>query len=256
MITTESFRLDGKVALVTGSGRNIGKSIVESFAALGAKVVVNGHTDVDAIESVAKAIRDGGGEAVAIKADVSRDEDVKRLIDGTVAAFGGLDILVSNVGIRRYRALLEITPDEWDEVIRTNLSSAFYLSRHAIPLMQPRKWGRIIVISGFDGFWGHVTHRAPNVAAKAGLHGLAKAIAREFGPDGITGNTVAPGAIDTVRDWSQYVHQARDKILGEIPLARFGEVDEISAACALLASNAGGFISGQVIHVNGGHYMI
>jgi 3-oxoacyl-[acyl-carrier protein] reductase len=256
MITTESFRLGGRVALVTGSGRNIGKSIAESFAALGARVVINGHADIDAIENVAKGIRARGGEAVAIKADVSRDDDVKRLVDGAVAAFGGLDILVSNVGIRRYRALLEITPEEWDEVIRTNLSSAFYLARHAIPLMQAKKWGRIIVISGFDGFWGHVTHRAPNVAAKAGLHGLAKAIAREFGPDGITGNTVAPGAIDTVRDWSQYAHQARDKILGEIPLARFGEVDEISAACALLASNAGGFISGQVIHVNGGHYMI
>ena len=112
------------------------------------------------------------------------------------------------------------------------------------------------IISGFDGFWGQITHRAPNVAAKAGLHGLAKAIAREFGADGITSNTVAPGAIDTVRDWSQYVHQARDKILAEIPLGRFGEVDEVAAACVLLASHAGGFISGQVIHVNGGHYMI
>src|SRR6202021_765271 len=102
MITTDSFRLDGKVALVTGSGRNIGKSIAESFAALGARVVVNGHPAVDAIEAVAAGIRGRGGEAVAIKADVARDDDVKRLIDGTVAAFGGLDILVSNVGIRRY----------------------------------------------------------------------------------------------------------------------------------------------------------
>src|ERR1700759_2073715 len=256
MITTDSFRLDGKVAVVTGSGRNIGRSIAESFAALGAKVVVNGHADDAAMTTVVEAIRGRGGEAMAIKADVSRDDDVGRLIDGAVAAFGGIDILVSNVGIRRYRPFLEIKPEEWDDVVRTNLSAAFCRSRRAIPLMQRNKWGRIIVISGFDGFWGHVTHRAPNVAAKAGLHGLAKAIAREFGPDGITGNTVAPGAIDTVRDWSQYVHQARDKILGEIPLARFGEVDEISAACALLSSNAGGFISGQVIHVNGGHYMI
>jgi NAD(P)-dependent dehydrogenase (short-subunit alcohol dehydrogenase family) len=122
--------------------------------------------------------------------------------------------------------------------------------------MQAKNWGRIIVISGFDGFWGHVTHRAPNVAAKAGLHGLAKAIAREMGPHGITANTVSPGAIDTVRDWSQYVHQAREKTLSEIPLGRFGEIDELAAACVLLAGNAGGFISGQVIHVNGGQYMI
>lgn len=256
MITTDSFRLDGKVALVTGSGRNIGRSIAESFAALGAKVVVNGHSDAAAIESVAQGIRDRGGEAAAVLADVSKDDDVARLVDGTVEAFGGLDILVSNVGIRRMRPFLEITPDEWDEVIRTNLSAAFYLSRRAIPHMQSRGAGRVIVISGFDGFWGQVTHRAPNVAAKAGLHGLAKAIAREFGPDGITANTVAPGAIDTVRDWSQYAHQARDKIRAEIPLGRFGEIDELAAACVLLAGSAGGFISGQVIHVNGGHYMI
>ena len=256
MITADSFRLDGKVAVVTGSGRNIGRSIAESLASFGAKVVVNGHSDEAAMASVVEGIRGRGGEAIAIKADVSRDEDAGRLIDGTVEAFGGLDILVSNVGIRRYRALLEITADEWDDVIRTNLSAAFYLSRRAIPFMQKNKWGRIIVISGFDGFWGQITHRAPNVAAKAGLHGLAKAIAREFGPVGITANTVAPGAIDTVRDWSQYVHQARDKILGEIPLGRFGTVDELAAACVLLAGEAGGFISGQVIHVNGGHYMI
>jgi NAD(P)-dependent dehydrogenase (short-subunit alcohol dehydrogenase family) len=256
MITTDSFRLDGKVAVVTGSGRNIGRSIAESFAALGAKVVVNGHSDDAAMASVVDGIRVRGGEAIAIKADVSRDDDVARLIDGAVAAFGGLDILVSNVGIRRYRPFLEITPEEWDDVVRTNLSAAFYLSRRAIPFMQKNKWGRIIVISGFDGFWGHVTHRAPNVAAKAGLHGLAKAIAREFGAGGITANTVAPGAIDTVRDWSQYVHQSRDKILTEIPLGRFGHVDELTAACVLLAGNAGAFISGQVIHVNGGHYMI
>jgi 3-oxoacyl-[acyl-carrier protein] reductase len=256
LITADSFSLTGKVALVTGSGRNIGRSIAESFAAFGARVVINGRSDVEAIETVAAGIRERGGEALAIKADISYEQDIARLIDGTVEAFGGLDILVSNVGIRRYRPFLEITPEEWDEVIRTNLSAAFYLSRRAIPLMQPKKWGRIIVISGFDGFWGHVTHRAPNVAAKAGLHGLAKAIAREFGPDGITANTVAPGAIDTVRDWSQYVHQVRDKLIEEIPLHRFGEIDELAAACVLLGSAAGGFISGQVIHVNGGHYMI
>jgi NAD(P)-dependent dehydrogenase (short-subunit alcohol dehydrogenase family) len=256
MITTGSFRLDGKVALVTGSGRNIGRSIVESLAALGAKVVVNGHADIAAIETVAAEICERGGQAVAIAADVSREPDARRLVEETVSAFGGLDILVSNVGIRKYRPFLEITPEEWDEVIRVNLSAAFYLSRNAIPHMQARNWGRVIVISGFDGFWGQVTHRAPNVAAKAGLHGLAKAIAREFGPSGITANTVAPGAIDTVRDWSQYIHQAREKTQAEIPLGRFGEIDELAAACVLLAGQAGGFISGQVIHVNGGHYMI
>lgn len=255
MITKDSFDLSGKVALVTGSGRNIGRAVAESFAALGAKVVVNGHKDQAAIDEVVNGIRARKGEAVGILADVSNDADVKRMVDETVAKFGGLDILVSNVGIRRMQPFLDITPEIWDEVIRTNLSAAFYLTRHALPHMQKKKWGRVILVSGFDGFWGQVTLRAPNIAAKAGLHGLAKAIAREFGPDGITANTVAPGAIDTVRDWSQYAHQPRDKIAAEIPLGRYGEIDELASACVLLAGSGGGFISGQVVHVNGGQYM-
>jgi NAD(P)-dependent dehydrogenase (short-subunit alcohol dehydrogenase family) len=121
--------------------------------------------------------------------------------------------------------------------------------------MQKRRWGRIVLISGFDGFWGQVTQRAHNITCKAGLHGLAKALAREFGPDGITANTVAPGAIDTVRDWSQFGHQPKEQIAKEIPLGRFGDVAEVAAACAFLSSEGGGFVSGQVMHVNGGHHM-
>jgi len=255
MVTTDTFRLDGKVAVVTGSGRNIGRAIAEAFATCGAKVVVNGHRDADAVETVARGIKDRGGDAVGVMADVSKDEDAGRLIDSAAAAFGAVDILVSNVAVRRYRAFLDITPEEWREVIDTNLSASFFLARHALPHMRKRGKGRIIAISGFDGFWAQITHRAPNLAAKSGLHGLAKAIAREFGPDGITANTVAPGAIDTVRDWSQYVHQDKEKLVAEIPLHRFGHVDEIAAACLFLASDAGGFVSGQVVHVNGGHYM-
>ena len=255
MATTDAFRLDGKVAIVTGSGRNIGRAVAETFAACGAKVVVNGHRDRDAIQAVARGIKDRGGEAIAVMADVSKDEEVGRLVESGAAAFGSVDIVVSNVAVRRYRAFLEITPEEWHEVIDTNLSASFFLARHALPHMRRKGKGRFIVISGFDGFWAQITHRAPNLAAKAGLHGLAKAIAREFGPEGITANTVAPGAIDTVRDWSQYVHQAKEKLEAEIPLRRFGHVDEIATACLFLASDAGGFVSGQVVHVNGGHYM-
>jgi NAD(P)-dependent dehydrogenase (short-subunit alcohol dehydrogenase family) len=121
--------------------------------------------------------------------------------------------------------------------------------------MRRQRWGRIIHISGFDGFWGQVTERAHNITCKAGLHGLTKALAREFGPEGITVNSVVPGAIDTVRDWSQYPHVSQERTLAEIPLHRRGHVDEIAGACLYLASDAGGFVSGQVIHVNGGHYM-
>jgi 3-oxoacyl-[acyl-carrier protein] reductase len=255
MLTPDSFRLDGKVAIVTGSGRNIGRAVAEGFAAAGAKVIVNGHSDRAAVDEVVSGIHQRGGSAHAIMADVSKHDEVEHLVTETVDTFGSPDIIVSNVGIRRMQSFLDISVDDWETVIRTNLTAAFYLARNAIPHMQKKKSGRFIVVSGFDGFWGQVTHRAHNITAKAGLHGFAKALAREFGPDGITANTVAPGAIDTVRDWSQYVHQAREKIQGEIPLGRFGHVDELAGACLFLASNAGGFVSGQVIHVNGGHYM-
>ncbi|HUB14374.1 MAG TPA: 3-oxoacyl-ACP reductase family protein [Acetobacteraceae bacterium] len=255
MLTTENFRLDGRVALITGSGRNIGRAIAEAFAASGAKVVVNGHRDQAALDDVVAGIRARGGEASSVLADVADDAAVGRMVQHTVDTFGGIDIVVSNVGIRKMRPFLEITPDEWDDVLRSNLSAGFYLARHAIPHMRAKQWGRIIVISGADGFWGHVTLRAANITAKQGMHGLAKAIAREFGADGITANTVSPGPIDTVRDWSQYVHQPRERITAEVPLGRYGHVDEIAGACLFLASAAGGYVSGQVIHVNGGHNM-
>jgi NAD(P)-dependent dehydrogenase (short-subunit alcohol dehydrogenase family) len=247
--------LAGRTALVTGSGRNIGRAIALALAKQGARVVVNGHSDRAAVDAVVEEIRAAGGEATGIMADVGVDEQVAALVAEAAKQFGSLDIVVSNVGIRRKQPFLEITPEQWDEVLRTNLTAAFYLTRHAIPLMQPRRWGRIVLVSGFDGFWGQVTHRAHNITAKAGLHGLAMALAREFGPEGITANTVAPGAIDTIRDWSQYTHQMREQIEREIPLGRYGQPDEVAAACDLLCSDRGGFISGQVIHVNGGHYM-
>ncbi len=254
-MTEASLPLAGRTALVTGSGRNIGRAIALGLAAQGANVVVNGHSDRASVDAVVAEIHAAGGKALAHMADVGRDEEVAGMVDASAQHFGALDIVVSNVGIRRKQPFLEITPQQWDEVLRTNLSAAFYLARHAIPLMRQRRWGRIVLISGFDGFWGQVTERAHNITAKAGLHGLAMALAREFGPDGITANTVAPGAIDTVRDWSQYTHQQREQLEREIPLGRYGKPDEVAAACDLLCSNRGGFISGQVIHVNGGHYM-
>lgn len=245
----------GRSAIVTGSGRNIGRAIALALAAGGANVVVNGHSDRAAVDATVKDIADAGGRAIGVMADVSRHEEVASLVRAAAEAFGSVDIVVSNVGMRRMQPFLEIGLEDWDAVLATNLTPAFYLARNAIPHMQKRKWGRLVFISGFDGFWGQVTQRAHNITAKAGLHGLAKALAREFGPDGITANTVAPGAIDTVRDWSQYRHQPKEKIAAEIPLGRFGDVREVAAACSFLAGDGGGFTSGQVIHVNGGHYM-
>jgi 3-oxoacyl-[acyl-carrier protein] reductase len=247
--------LAGRTALITGSGRNIGRAIAQALAAQGANVVVNGHADRAAVDAVVAELRATGAQAEGVMADVSDDAEVARLVAAAHERFGALDIVVSNVGIRRKQPFLEITPAQWREVMGTNLDAAFLLARHAIPAMRERRWGRIVLISGFDGFWGQVSERAHNITAKAGLHGLAMALAREFGPDGITANTVAPGAIDTIRDWSQYTHQQRERIEAEIPLGRYGRPEEVAAACELLCSDRGGFISGQVIHVNGGHYM-
>jgi len=245
----------GRTAIVTGSGRNIGRAIALALAQGGANVVVNGHSDREAVDAVVAEIRDGGGKALGVMADVCAYDEVARLVRETVAEFGSVDIAISNVGIRRKQPFLEICPEDWQQVLATNLTPAFYMARNVIPHMQKRKWGRIIHISGFDGFWGQVTERAHNITAKAGLHGLAKALAREFGPDGITANSVVPGAIDTVRDWSQYAHQDKERIRGEIPAGRFGKTDEVAAACVFLCAETGAFVSGQAIHVNGGHYM-
>lgn len=247
--------LANRTAIVTGSGRNIGRAIARSLGAMGANVVVNGHSDRAAVDAVVREIEQAGGTAFARMADVSSGDEIGAMVADAASRFGSVDIVVSNVAIGRMQPFLEITPDDWDDVLRTNLTASFHLARHAIPHMQSRRWGRIVLISGFDGFWGHVTHRAHNVTAKAGLHGLSMALAREFGAQGITANTVAPGAIDTVRDWSQYKRQDREKIAAEIPCQRFGDPDEVAAACDFLCSERGGFVSGQVIHVNGGHYM-
>jgi len=252
----QSSSIAGKTALVTGSGRNIGRAIATALAQQGANVVVNGHRDKNAVDAVVEEIRKSGGRAIGVMADVSSHDEVAAMVEKTVDEFGSMDIVVSNVGIRRMQPFLDITTDDWNGVLGSNLSPAFYLARNAIPHMQRRKWGRIILISGFDGFWGQVTQRAHNVTCKAGLHGLAMALAREFGPDGITANTVVPGAIDTERDWSQYAHQPnKEEMAKQIPVRRFGAPAEVAAACTYLSSDGGGFVSGQAIHVNGGHYM-
>ena len=245
----------GRTAIVTGSGRNIGRAIALALAEGGANVVVNGHRDKDAVDAVVREIGEAGGRALGVMADVSSHDAVADMVRRTVAEFGSVDIAVSNVGIRRKQPFLDISLDDWQTVLDTNLSPAFFMARNVIPHMRERKWGRIVHISGFDGFWGQVSERAHNITCKAGLHGLSKALAREFGPDGITANSVVPGAIDTVRDWSQYTHQDREQIRSEIPCGRFGKTDEVAAACVFLCAETGAFVSGQAIHVNGGHYM-
>ena len=227
--------LNGRVAIVTGSGQNIGAAIARRLAEAGAAVVVNGHSSKENVERTVGEIRAAGGRATGIMADVSEPNDVKRLVAEANAAFGPVDIAVSNVGRRLHKPFEDITIEDWDWAIRTNLSSCFYLAHHVIPAMKQRQWGRIIHVSGFDGF--------------------TKAIARELAPSGITANTVVPGAIDTIRDWSQYPNRNDEAARNAIPVRRLGHVDDIAHACVYLCTT-GSFVNGQALHLNGGQFML
>ena len=247
--------LVGKTALITGSGRNIGRAIALRLARAGANVVVNGARDREQVDDAVAEIEAAGGRALGVMADVADSQAVARMVDAATAHFGRIDIAISNVGRRLHQPFLQISVEDWQSVLNTNLSALFYLDRAVLPQMQARGWGRLIHISGYDGFTGHLLNRAHNVACKAGMHGLTKAIAREFGPFGITCNTVVPGAINTERDWSQYPNTDVNKVAERIAVRRWGEVWDIAEACLYLASDAARFVTGQALHVNGGEHM-
>ena len=256
MSDTASKPFAGRTALITGSGQNIGRAIALAFARLGANVVVNGHRNQAAIDAVAAEVRALGANALAVLADVADPAAVQLMVDQATAAFGKVDISVSNASLRLHTPFLDISLEEWQRIINSNLNASFYLARSVIPGMKQHGWGRIIHISGRDGFMPR-PNRVHNITCKAGVYAMAKALAIEFGQFGITANTVSPGLIDTTRDWSQYP-QFRDgygERVKEIPVRRVGHVDEIAAACTYLASDAAGFVTGQVLHVNGGDVM-
>lgn len=247
--------LTGRTALVTGSGRNLGRGIALGFARAGANLVLNGHHDEAALAQVAREVEALGAQALYVVADVSRPEQVARMVESAQQRFGAVDIAVSNVGLRPRQALLEISVEDWRKVIETNLSAAFYLARAVLPAMKKNRWGRIIHMSGHDGFMP-IANRAHNVAAKAGLHALAKAIAVEFGEFGITANTIAPFMMDTVRDEKDYPDYPRRfaEAAQKMPLRRLGTAEDVAQACLYLASEDS-YVTGQVIHLTGGESM-
>jgi 3-oxoacyl-[acyl-carrier protein] reductase len=244
--------LAGRTALVTGSGRNIGRAIVKLFARAGANVVVNGHRDKAAVDGVVKEITDAGGNAIGIMADVADHKAIEQMVESTVKEFGTIDIAINNVAIRRVQKFLEISVDDWHSILNSNLNASFYMARTVIPRMRERGWGRIISISGQDGFNPHSNTRAHNIVCKAGVHTLTRVLSNEFAKDGLTINTVAPGRTDTARDLSIQPPNYLANALKGVPKGRFAHVDEIANACLFLAAETGAFITGQVIHVNGG----
>jgi 3-oxoacyl-[acyl-carrier protein] reductase len=245
--------LDGKVALVTGAGKNIGRAIALQLARDGAAVVVNGRSDRVAIEAVAAEITAAGGTAMAHLADVSDPAAVAAMVEAVAARLGGIDIAVSNAGLRRQTPFLEIPLAEWREILSVALDGAFILAQAVLPQMIGRGGGAFIGLSGISTHIG-TPNRAHVSASKSGLEGLVRALAVEFAPHGIRCNCVAPGAIDTVRGASA---GALPGMLADrgVPLRRKGSVEEIAAVVRLLAGPEGGYITGQTVHVNGGAFL-
>jgi 3-oxoacyl-[acyl-carrier protein] reductase len=238
--------LTGKVALVTGASRGIGRAIAIALGEAGAKVAVNYRERQAAAEAVCAEIRRRGGRALALKADVSRTEAVAQMHAVIELELGPVDILVNNAGIVSAKPLPEITEADWDEMLAVNLKSAFLVTQQVLPGMRARGWGRIIFLSSVAAQTGGVT--GPHYAAsKAGLLGLTHSYARHLVKEGITVNAISPALIAT--DMATAI-QARPDL---IPVGRFGVPEEVAAVAVILAKN--GYITGQTLNVNGGWYM-
>ncbi|HEY4250707.1 MAG TPA: SDR family oxidoreductase [Roseomonas sp.] len=245
--------LEGKVALVTGAGRNIGRAIALRLAQDGAAIVVNGRSDHAAIEAVAAEIIAAGGRATAVLADVSDPQSVAAMVDRAAASFGGIDIAISNAGLRRQTPFTSMSFTEWREILSVALDGAFLLAQAVVPQMIRRGGGAIIGLSGISTHAG-TPNRAHVSASKSGLEGLMRALAVELAPHSIRCNCVAPGAIDTARGASAGVMPQTLRENG-VPLQRKGTVEEIAAMVRLLAGPEGGYVTGQTIHVNGGAFL-
>lgn len=241
-----------KIAVVTGAGRGIGASIARALACEGARVVIV-DIDPNQAEQLAAEIRAAGGEAFPQAADVSDAEQVKKVFDATVDKYGGVDILVNNAGITRDALLLRMKDDDWDAVLNINLKGAFLCTREAAKIMSKGRYGRIINISSVVGQMGNLG-QANYCASKAGLIGLTRSNARELARRNITVNAVAPGFI--VTDMTNILpDKVKEELTSQIPLGKLGQPEDVTQAVLFLASNRTGYITGQVLAVNGGMYM-
>ncbi|AGT31505.1 3-ketoacyl-ACP reductase [Geobacillus genomosp. 3] len=245
--------LEGKVALVTGASRGIGRAIALELARQGANVAVNYDGNEAKANEVVETIRSLGREAFAVQADVACAEDVERMVKTVLDQFGRLDILVNNAGITRDNLLMRMKEEEWDAVINTNLKGVFLCTKAATRTMMKQRYGRIINVASVVGVIGN-PGQANYVAAKAGVIGLTKTAARELASRNITVNAIAPGFITT--DMTEGLsEELKADMLKQIPLARFGEPDDVARVVAFLASDAACYMTGQTLHVDGGMVM-
>src|SRR4028119_342355 len=250
-LQTYSARLSDRVAIITGASRGIGRAVALALAAEGANVVVNYATSWTAAPEVGEAITEGGGSAIALQADVSKLEQIDALVKDTLEKFGRIDILVNNAGITRDTLLLRMKPEDWQAVIDLNLTGVFLCTKAVSKVMLKQRSGRIINIASVAGQMGN-PGQANYSAAKAGVIGFTKTVAKELASRGITVNAVAPGFITT--DMTKDVKS--DEILKYIPLGRYGEVEEVAGMVKFLAADAAAaYITGQVFNVDGGMVM-
>jgi len=242
--------ISNRVAIVTGSARGIGQAIALKLAEVGATVVVNDIGEAEPLESVAEEIRAMNRQSLAVIADVSSSTEVANLVDKTINTYGKVDILVNNAGITRDQLVLRMSDEDWDTVLNVDLKSAFFCTRAVLRSMLKQRWGRIISITSIVGEVGN-PGQANYAAAKAGIIGFTRSIAKEVASRGITANAIAPGFIDTKLTQQLEEKQAQE-LLKRIPLGYLGSPRDVAEAVAFLASEEARYITGQVLNVDGG----
>lgn len=245
--------LEGRVAIVTGGARGIGKAIGTALAKEGVDIVV-ADIDLPTAEETARAIEALGVEALALRVDVADRESVQRMVEAVLKRFGRIDILVNNAGICPLRPFEEISEEEWDRVLDVNLKGAFLCSQAVVKVLRRNGWGRIINIASVAGKIGGVKVGAHYAASKGGMIALTLCLARQYAPYGITVNAIAPATVatDMIKSWPE---EDKRELVASIPLGRLGQPEDVAAAVVFLASDAASFITGEVLDVNGGFLM-
>jgi 3-oxoacyl-[acyl-carrier protein] reductase len=244
---------EGRVAIVTGGGRGIGRAVAVRLGKEGANVAISYRSNDATAEEAAEEVRAAGVRCEIFKGDVAAPEDVEALFKGVIDAFGQVDILVNNAGVTRDNLMMRMKEEEFDDVLRTNLKGTYLCTRAVLRPMIRARWGRIVNVSSVVGLVGNAG-QANYAASKAGIIGFTKSVAREVAQRGITANVVAPGYVETELTGS-LPDNVKDQIRGQVPAGRFGEAEEVAEVVAFLAGEGAGYVTGQTVAVDGGMTM-